>query len=99
MKVKNNLNIDQGIYNSTPLSLSGDRSSYAHSLDRYKHQSSRERPKHPTCAQILERKIPKSMQKPPKLREYNRKEDPNKHMQFVNDRLNYYITNNASKVN
>lgn len=36
------------------------------------------------------------MQKPPKLGEYNGNEDSDKHIQLVNDILNYYNANDAS---
>lgn len=37
------------------------------------------------------------MKKPPMLGEYNGKGDPAEHMQIVNDRLDYYNTDDASK--
>lgn len=37
------------------------------------------------------------MEKPPKLSEYNGKGDPNKHVQLINERLNYFNADKASK--
>lgn len=54
-------------------------------------------PKHPLCSRILESKILKLMPKPPKLEEYNEKEDPYEHVQLVNERDNYYSADEASK--
>lgn len=49
------------------------------------------------CYQILDIKIPKSMEKPPKLGESNGKEDSDEHMQFFNDQLNYSSVEESSK--
>lgn len=46
----------------------------------------------------MESKIPKSMQKPLKLEEYNGKGEHGKHVQLVNEWLNYYSADNASKL-
>lgn len=45
----------------------------------------------------LGKEIPKSMKKPPMLGEYNGKGYPDEHMQFINDRLDYYNVDDASK--
>lgn len=37
------------------------------------------------------------MEKPPKLGEYNRKGDPREHVRLVNDQLNYFSVDDASK--
>lgn len=37
------------------------------------------------------------MQNPLKLEEYNGNRDPDEHMQFFNDGLNYYCVDDASK--
>lgn len=37
------------------------------------------------------------MEKPPKLCEYDGKEDPYKHLQLISDRVNYFNVNEASK--
>lgn len=47
------------------MSLGGDRMSYAPSPDHNERQPNWPQPKHPLCTWILERKIPKSMQKKP----------------------------------
>lgn len=39
------------------------------------------------------------MQKPHELEEYNGKGDPDKHVQLVNDRFNYYCIYDAFKFN
>lgn len=49
--------------------------------------------------ELWREKIPKSKDKHPKLSEYYRKEDPDKHVQLVNDRLNWLNANKASKCN
>lgn len=46
---------------------------------------------------ILESKILKSMQKPPKLGENDGKGDPDEYVQLVNEILNYYSTDDAYK--
>lgn len=45
----------------------------------------------------LDIRIQKSMEKPHNLSEYNRKGDPYKHTQLVNDWMNYYSIDEASK--
>lgn len=42
-------------------------------------------------------KISKCMEEPPKLGDYNVKRDPDEHVQVVNDRLNYFSADDASK--
>lgn len=37
------------------------------------------------------------MEKPPKLCEYDGKGDSHEHIQIINDQLNYFITDKASK--
>lgn len=41
-----------------------------------------------TC--ILDGRIPRFLEKPPKLQDYNGDEDPKEHVEHVDDRLNYY---------
>lgn len=54
-------------------------------------------PKHPMSVRILESKIPKSMEKPPKLNDYDKKRNPYEHMQLVDDRLSYFNVDDVSK--
>lgn len=53
--------------------------------------------KHPLCTNILKIKVLKYVEKPPKLGEYDGKEDTDEHMQLVNDQVNYFNTDEASK--
>lgn len=53
--------------------------------------------KHPMTVRISESKILKSVEKPPKLVECEGKGDPDEHTQLVNDRLNYFNIDDASK--
>lgn len=53
--------------------------------------------KHQLCTRISEIKVPKSMGKSPKLGEYDGKGDPYKQVQLVNDRINYFSIDEASK--
>lgn len=46
---------------------------------------------------ILESKIPKFMEKPPKLGEYDGKGDPDEHFQLINEQLNYFNADEAYK--
>lgn len=41
--------------------------------------------------------IPESMVKPPKLVKYDRKRNPDEHVELLNDRVNYFSINGASK--
>lgn len=49
------------------------------------------------CTCILDSTIPKSLEKPLKLGENNRKGNLDKHVQLVNKQLNYFHANEASK--
>lgn len=52
--------------------------------------------KHPLYAHILDTQIPKSLQKPQKLKEYDGKRDPNDHQQLVDEHLSYLHANEAA---
>lgn len=54
-------------------------------------------PKYPLAIRILETWISKTMKKSPKLGNYDGKEDPDEHMQLINDRLNYFSIDDAYK--
>lgn len=45
---------------------------------------------HPLCTFIWDSRIPKLTEKPPKISEYNKKGDPDEHVQLVDDQLNYF---------
>lgn len=53
--------------------------------------------KYPFCAYILYKWIPKSLEKPLKLNEYEGKGDPEDHVHHVDDSLNYYHVDEAAK--
>lgn len=52
---------------------------------------------HPLYAHIIDNEIPKVLEKPLKLNEYNGKRDPNEHMQLVDKCLDYFHVDEASK--
>lgn len=53
-------------------------------------------PKHPLALIILECKILKPMDKPPKMGKYDGKGDPDEHMYLVNDWINYFSIDDTS---
>lgn len=53
--------------------------------------------KHPFYAHILDSRILKELGKTPKMNEYNEKGDIDKHMQLINECLNYFHVEEASK--
>lgn len=53
--------------------------------------------KHPPSIQILETRIPRFMEKPIKLVDYDGKRDPDEHVQLVDERLSYFSVDNAYK--
>lgn len=55
------------------------------------------KPNYPLCVKYLEIKIPKSMEKPPNMGDYDGKGDPGENLQLVKERLNYYNVDDASK--
>lgn len=46
---------------------------------------------------MLDNQISKSLEKPRKLKEYDEKGDPDKHVQLNEERLNYFYTDEAEK--
>lgn len=59
--------------------------------------SRKAQPKHPLLVRILERKVPKSMEKLPRRGHYKDKMDFDEHMQLMNDQLSYFSTNDPYK--
>lgn len=53
--------------------------------------------KNPLCTRILDTHIPTSLEKHPKLKEYNNKGDPNKHVQLIGEILIYFHANESAK--
>lgn len=78
-------------------SMGKDQGNHASSMYRGEHHPRKVKHKHPLCSRILESKIPKSMQKPTKLGEYDGKGDPDEYAKLVNDRINYYSVDDTSK--
>lgn len=81
-------------HQSTLQSPEAYRDNHTHSPDQ-EDQSVKVQQKHPLCA--LESKIPQSMENPSKLSEYDGKENPYVLVQLINERLNYFNTDEASK--
>lgn len=73
------------------------RGSYAPTLVQAEIHSNKVQPKHPLSVRIWESMIPKSMEKPPKLTDYDGKGDPNENEQLVDKQLNYFGGYEASK--
>lgn len=53
--------------------------------------------KAPTAVHTLESKILKCMEKTPKLTNYDRKGDPDEHVQLIDEQLSYFSTEDTSK--
>lgn len=53
--------------------------------------------KHPLFACILDSQIPKSLEKPLRLKEYDGKGDPDEHLQLVDENLNHFDADEVSK--
>lgn len=49
------------------------------------------------CAHILDGRISKLIEKPPKLQSYDGQGDLDVHVQYVNNRLNYHHADDAAK--
>lgn len=73
-----------------------DRSSHAHSPTHVGTHSGKVQLKHPLSIRILESKILKSIEKSPKLSNYDRKGDPDEHVKLVNGQLSCFNTNDSS---
>ncbi|MCI30529.1 hypothetical protein A2U01_0051738, partial [Trifolium medium] len=51
----------------------------------------------PFTLRILESRIPRTLEKPPKLETYDRTTDPNKHLEHIDTVLDYYQAEAATK--
>lgn len=63
-----------------PQSSEGERGNYAPPPDQENNRLLKVQKKHPLCTKFLKIKVPKYVEKPPKLGEYDGKEDTYEHM-------------------
>lgn len=84
-------------HHTPPQSHEGGRSNPIPPTDQAENRTLKVLQKHPLCARTLESKIPKSIEKMPKLGEHDEKGYPGEYVQIVNDRLNYFYVDEASK--